>query len=165
MAKFEKINEKKESGTLEDKSEEELSKEEIKIKKKELKEKINRLKQIPDELSKANDYFDLKIEGEEIKKEILKSQQKHTKILTPYYEFETTEEWNDLRKKDIEYKLRLEYKSILLLKNQQQGALKQLFEQETRIKADIKRLKQNLRKLGIDINKLDDLQTKPEYIG
>ncbi len=146
-------------------TEEEKIKEEKKIKKEELKKKIERLGQIPQEKEKFRGFLVDKLEKAKLELELLKPQLEFPKVITPYFEFENKPLWTELRKKDISFKIKMKEKEIEAIKKEEGKVVRTLNEQESRIKEDIPRLKARLKELGVNIKKLTDLQTKPNYIG
>ena len=132
--------------------------EEKKIKSKELKEKEERLIEIPKEINSINNKYNTAVKEIDIQKRILELQLKYPGVKTPYFNVESTPEWEMLKKEEIEAKLEKVTNALSDWENAHNQQVKEILDQEKRVIDDISRLK-NI--LGIK----EDNKTKSDYIG
>ena len=131
------------------------------LKMKEYREKSERLGKIPNEIKDKIEDWDLMLEGETIKLNILKFQLVSPKPVTPYFEFEKSDEWLKIRIEELNHRIKVQEKQVNNIKIMKDKQLKVLYEQEERIKEDLPKLKARLHELGCEIEK----ESNPDYIG
>lgn len=137
--KFEEIKEK---------TEKKEEKSELEQKKEELEQKTERLEKIPKEKDEINLDFTDGMEMQKIKIRVLELQYENPGVRNPYYDAETTSEWQLLRKNEMKLRMKFEGKKLTSLEEQLKARLKSMNEQESRIKEELPRIKKDIERLS-----------------
>lgn len=147
-------------------SKEDMAKEELRCKKQEIEQDELILKGVPENREGATKHFAHILKGKELEIEDFELRGKGLKTLDPRYEYEATPEYEAFQKKKIVYLLDTLKKQQTEIEKQREMQIKQINEQETKIKNDLPRLRNRVKELKKELEQIEnEKKNKADYVG